>query len=574
MRGISTPALVAVLILTQWGPAAAQVDVTADLLGTGHEEREDAGGLCPSEQAFTAGVYDAVVQLQAGGDSAGCDSEWAAFAEFDFSAVGAGGLVEAATLHLRYTGYGDDAMGLPYIGVFGYAWAGGPVVLPRDDLDPQSALAVFAPTSVTNVDIAVDVTGYVADLVEQEVFRTGFLVCGAYSEVGYNDLVYFGGAGYGNPPRLVITMTSPVPGSSLGLERAEVGLPLKSAPLAMGCATKIVSSPGLWRPRAFSCAPVRQRPTGVTDLRARLGRISHDTLPLARQTPRFDLPCIVERPPRRQRHTRREYPFIQDVTHGQRMFEHPPGHGRRRAAPDFLPPALHVVPPNQEDRQPFRAGLPPLRPGDRFALMVRTAVPDQHVIQVDDPQRITRVPPLLARRHPMVDPRRKASHRPRIGAVVVAVDRHLRLTADDHLQQLAHILAHGMGIRSAERLLERGAASLLCGCHRSAAPNLAVGEVGKEVGVLFYGDVMVKRLVLRLLEGDEPVDNDLAQGAGTGHHSGMEDHAMPTKASELAVDSRRRNAQVPGDLAVGHAADGLGQELGIDVGADATSRSC
>ena len=66
-------------------------------------------------------MYDAVVQLQAGGDSAGCDSEWAAFAEFDFSAVGAGGLVEAAILHLRYTGYGDDAMGLPYIGVFGYA---------------------------------------------------------------------------------------------------------------------------------------------------------------------------------------------------------------------------------------------------------------------------------------------------------------------------------------------------------------------------------------------------------------------------------------------------------------------
>ena len=216
MRRIPTLAGAVTLALVLSGPALAQLDITADLLGTGHEEREDAGGLCPSEPAFIAGVHDAVAQLQAGGDSAGCDSEWAAFAEFDFFAVGSGGLVEAAILHLRYTGYGDDAMGLPYIGVFGYAYAGGPVVLPRDDLDPQSALAVFAPTGVTNVDIAIDVTDHVADLVEQEVFRTGFLVCGAYSEVGYNDLVYFGGAGHAHPPRLVVTVTNPVPARPLG----------------------------------------------------------------------------------------------------------------------------------------------------------------------------------------------------------------------------------------------------------------------------------------------------------------------------------------------------------------------
>lgn len=211
MNGVPKLARAAALVLALNGPVLAQIDVTADLLGTGHEEREDGGGTCLHEPAFIAGVYDAVTQLQAGGDNAGCDSEWAAFAEFDFSVVGEDGIVESATLHLRYTGYGDDAMGLPYVGVFGYTYAGGPVILPRDDLEARSALAVFAPTSVTNVDIAVDVTSYVADLAGQQTFRAGFLVCGAFSEVGYNDLVYFGGAGHVHPPRLVITVTSPVP---------------------------------------------------------------------------------------------------------------------------------------------------------------------------------------------------------------------------------------------------------------------------------------------------------------------------------------------------------------------------
>jgi hypothetical protein len=188
----------------------AQFDFTASLLGTGHDEREDGGEGCLNESDFIAGVYDTVTQLQAGGNGAGCDSEWGAFAEFDFTDIGTNSVILSVTLVLRYTGYGDDAMGLPYIGVYGYEYAGGPVFLPRTELDDHTALAIFAPTSTTNVDITIDVTDFIADLVLEDTFQTGFFVCGVFSEVGYNDLVYFGGSDHAHPPRLVITTANPV----------------------------------------------------------------------------------------------------------------------------------------------------------------------------------------------------------------------------------------------------------------------------------------------------------------------------------------------------------------------------
>ncbi|MCP4571722.1 MAG: hypothetical protein GY838_05165 [bacterium] len=211
MRILMTTIALAALLTVTGDAVLAQSDYPAQLLGTGHEEREDAGGTCLSETAFVAGVHDAVTQLQVGGDSAGCDAEWGACAEFDFAAIGTGNPILGATLHLRYTGYGDDAAGLPYVGLFAYAYTALPVVLPRADLNDQTALAIFAPTGTTNVDFSFDVTDHVIDLVAENIFQASFFVCGVFSEVGYNDLVYFGGASHANPPRLVVTTLQPVP---------------------------------------------------------------------------------------------------------------------------------------------------------------------------------------------------------------------------------------------------------------------------------------------------------------------------------------------------------------------------
>jgi hypothetical protein len=162
------------MVLALACPALAQFDFTAPLLGTGHEERADGGTGCPNETDFIAGVYDAVIQIQAGGNGYGCNSEWGCFAEFDFAAVEESSIIYSATLIWRYTGYGDDAMGLPYLAVFGYEYTGGPVALPRAYLNDHTALSIFAPTSNTNVDIPINVTNFIIDLVDQEIFRTGF----------------------------------------------------------------------------------------------------------------------------------------------------------------------------------------------------------------------------------------------------------------------------------------------------------------------------------------------------------------------------------------------------------------
>lgn len=198
-------------VLMIWaGPAIAQFDYPAILLGAGDDERVEGAVGCLNETDFIAGVPSAASQLRVGGNGYGCDSEWGAHAEFDFTAIGASGVVMAASLTVRYTGYGDDAAGLPYIGLYDYPYAGGPVALPRADLDGFSGLAVFAPTSATNVDFTFDVTEEITALIADETFQAGFFFCGAFNEAGYNDLVYFGGSSHPYPPRLVITTARPV----------------------------------------------------------------------------------------------------------------------------------------------------------------------------------------------------------------------------------------------------------------------------------------------------------------------------------------------------------------------------
>ena len=60
-----------------------------------------------------------------------------------------GNPILGATLTLRYTGYGDDASGLPYVGLYAYGYAGGQVLLPRASLNDMTALAIFAPSAIT-----------------------------------------------------------------------------------------------------------------------------------------------------------------------------------------------------------------------------------------------------------------------------------------------------------------------------------------------------------------------------------------------------------------------------------------
>ncbi|MBU2501219.1 hypothetical protein KJ682_07835 [bacterium] len=195
--------LTAILTCLLLAPAALADQTVLLPILCGHDEREDAPSPCLQEDAFTAGVASADLSLMTGGQSWGCNSEWAAFVEFDLSWLPPGHQVLSAVLTVRKTGYSDDSQGFFYLGVFPYFASGGPMAVPRDDLDPDTALDVTYPPAA-NVDLVLDVTAGVQDLRLNGHDRIGLILAGIYSEAGYEDWISIGGCGHPNPPRLAL----------------------------------------------------------------------------------------------------------------------------------------------------------------------------------------------------------------------------------------------------------------------------------------------------------------------------------------------------------------------------------
>ena len=103
--------------------------------------------------------------------------------------------------------------------------------------------------------------------------------------------------------------------------------------------------------------------------------------------------------------------------------------------------------------------------------------------------------------------------------------------------------------------------------HPAAAAHLAVGEVEEEGCFAVDGDVEVVGVVLAVFEGDEAVEGDVLEDGPVLHHLGVEEQAVSSEAVDMAVDGRRGDAQIAGDLAVAGAAIDLGGQLLDDVGA-------
>ncbi len=194
--------------------ATADDTVTLTASQAGDDEREDGGGACPHETKFVAGTAGTALHLKVGGETYGCDSEWAASLEFELGAIPPRQPVLAATLVVRKTGYSDDSEGFPYVGAFAYAATGAPTTVDRADLTPDTALDVVMPTAA-NTDLGFDVTAAVQALVASGAARAGFLLAGVFSEVGYEDWISIGGKAYALPPRLVVVHAGPVPAEPL-----------------------------------------------------------------------------------------------------------------------------------------------------------------------------------------------------------------------------------------------------------------------------------------------------------------------------------------------------------------------
>lgn len=186
--------------------AAAHATATETTLAPtlcGHDEREDGAGGCPGEAAFKAGVPSADLHLKIGGEAWGCDSEWASSFEFDLGLLPGGAEIYIATLVVRKTGYSDDSQGFTYLGAYAYDPTGAEVPVARDDLTPETALAIVYP-SAANTDLSFDVTAAVQAWAAAGAAKAGLLLAPVYSEIGYEDWISVGGCGYAVPPRLIV----------------------------------------------------------------------------------------------------------------------------------------------------------------------------------------------------------------------------------------------------------------------------------------------------------------------------------------------------------------------------------
>jgi hypothetical protein len=205
---IAAPYLAALLWLIVAGVAdAAELPLAPTQCG--HDEREEGTGACRFETAFKAGVPTAAAHLKAGGEAAGCNSEWAACFEFDLGPVPSGAPVDRATLIVRKTGYSDDAQGFAYLGIYAYAPTGAEIAVEREDLTPDNALDIVYPPAA-NIDLGLDVTAAVTACVSAGIAKVGLLLAPVYSEIGYEDWISVGGCAYTVPPRLVVAFQGAV----------------------------------------------------------------------------------------------------------------------------------------------------------------------------------------------------------------------------------------------------------------------------------------------------------------------------------------------------------------------------
>jgi hypothetical protein len=204
----------AILVGLVPGAMAVTLSLTATLAG--HDERVDAPDPCLQEGFFLAGTASAEANLRVGGNSYGCDSEWAAGLQFDLSDFSTGQQIQSAQLMVRKTGYADDAAGFAIVGTYSYPASGGSVSVLRSGLTPETALDIVSPPAA-NVDMEFTVTSAVQDLIDDGIFDAGFLLCGVYSEVGYLNYITIGNTTGSNPPLLVIEFEEgTVPASSDG----------------------------------------------------------------------------------------------------------------------------------------------------------------------------------------------------------------------------------------------------------------------------------------------------------------------------------------------------------------------
>ena len=92
--------------------------------------------------------------------------------------------------------------------------------------------------------------------------------------------------------------------------------------------------------------------------------------------------------------------------------------------------------------------------------------------------------------------------------MVITVNREAERVRGDVPQEGRHLEPDGARIRPSIPAFELSTTDLLRRCHPSLASQFTVGKPQEEVCVFLDTEVEVKRVVLAVFEGLEPVDDD------------------------------------------------------------------
>ena len=88
----------------------------------------------------------------------------------------------------------------------------------------------------------------------------------------------------------------------------------------------------------------------------------------------------------------------------------------------------------------------------------------------------------------------------------------------------------------------------------------------EEAGVPVDGHEMLEWEVLGMFKTDQPVDDDVSEGRRLAHHVSMEEQAVSAESGEHVVDGAGRTVERSGNLSVGHAAYGEGENPSQQIG--------
>ena len=194
------------------------LSLQADLAG--EAERESGLLVCTDGPEWRVGVPVESSNLRIGGDTEACDSEWAAYLEFDISGIPSDRPIRSASVRIVS---GSMNVGGPLmVAAFEYDASGGPLMITRDDLEHAKAIDTFE-LGLTATLKEIDLSDVMRKALGEDRVRFGLMLVSASSTLGEDRLVSISGPTSAAAPSLEVRFQQEVDTASASWSRVKAG---------------------------------------------------------------------------------------------------------------------------------------------------------------------------------------------------------------------------------------------------------------------------------------------------------------------------------------------------------------